>query len=152
MSPSRPPKPAASKTAKVLEAFHEESALGKAYDFALLRRLWPYVAPYRGMIYLSLGVGVLTAISSLVQPLAMRELLDDGALAGNLGTLTRGALYLCALTIIERVLTFVQVYSVQVAGARAISAMRRHIFRFLHELPLRFFDRQPVGRLIKLGG
>jgi ATP-binding cassette subfamily B protein len=132
----------------VLEAFHEESALGKAYDFALLRRLWPYVAPYRGMIYLSLGVGVLTALSSLVQPLAMRELLDDGALAGNLGTLTRGALYLCALTLVERVLTFVQVYSVQVAGARAISAMRRHIFRFLHELPLRFFDRQPVGRLV----
>jgi len=148
VSPSRPPRPAASKTAKVLEAFHEESALGKAYDFALLRRLWPYVAPYSAMIYLSLGVGVLTAISSLMQPLAMRELLDNGALAGNLGTLTRGALYLCALTLVERVLTFVQVYSVQVAGARAISAMRRHIFRFLHELPLRFFDRQPVGRLV----
>ncbi|HWO12368.1 MAG TPA: ABC transporter ATP-binding protein [Polyangiaceae bacterium] len=147
MSSSRPPKPA-SKTAKVLEAFHEEGALGKAYDFALLRRLWPYVAPYRGMIYLSLGVGVLTAISSLVQPLAMRELLDGGALAGDLGRLTRGAAYLCGLTLAERVLTFFQVYSVQVAGARAISAMRRHIFRFLHELPLRFFDRQPVGRLV----
>ena len=148
MSASRPPKAPTSKTAKVLEAFHEESALGKAYDFALLRRLWPYVAPYRAMIYMSLGVGVLTAASSLVQPLAMRQLLDDGALAGDLGTLTRGALYLCALTIVERVLTFVQVYSVQVAGARAISAMRRHIFQFLHELPLRFFDRQPVGRLV----
>lgn len=148
MSPSRPPKAPASKTAKVLEAFHEESALGKAYDFALLRRLWPYVAPYRGMIYLSLGVGVLTAASSLVQPLAMRELLDNGALAGDLGILTRGALYLSALVLVERVLTFVQVYSVQVAGARAISAMRRHIFQFLHELPLRFFDRQPVGRLV----
>ena len=148
MSPSRPPKAGASKTAKVLEAFHEESALGKSYDFALLRRMWPYVAPYRAMIYMSLGMGVLTAVSSLVQPLAMRTLLDGGALAGNLETLTRGALYLCGLTIAERVLTFFQVYSVQVAGARAISAMRRHIFQFLHELPLRFFDRQPVGRLV----
>ena len=139
---------AASKTAKVLEAFHEEGALGKAYDFALLRRLWPYIAPYRGMLYLSLGVGVLTAASSLLQPLYMRVLLDEGALAGDLGRLTEGALYLCALTIGERVLSFVQVYSVQVAGARAIARMRQHIFKFLHELPLRFFDRQPVGRLV----
>lgn len=142
------PATAKSKTAKVLEAFHEEGALGKAYDWALLRRLWPYVAPYRAMIYVSLGAGVLTAASSLLQPLAMRVLLDEGALAKNLGRLTEGALYLCALTIVERVLAFAQVYSVQVAGARAIAALRRHIFQFLHELPLRFFDRQPVGRLV----
>jgi ATP-binding cassette subfamily B multidrug efflux pump len=147
MSSARPVK-VASKTARLLEAFHEEGALGKAYDWPLLRRLWPYVAPYRAMIYLSLGAGVLTSISSLLQPLYMRVLLDEGALAGNLGRLTEGALYLCALTIAERVLTFLQVYSVQVAGARAIGAMRRHIFQFLHELPLRFFDRQPVGRLV----
>jgi ATP-binding cassette, subfamily B, multidrug efflux pump len=143
--PSRAPK---SKTAKVLEAFHEEGALGKAYDWPLLRRLWPYVSPYRSMIYLSLGVGVLTAVCSLLQPLFMRYLLDEGALAGNMSRLTVGALYLCGLTLAERVLSFVQVYSVQVAGARAIAAMRRHIFQFLHELPLRFFDRQPVGRLV----
>jgi ATP-binding cassette subfamily B multidrug efflux pump len=147
VSSLRPAK-AKSKTAKVLEAFHEEGALGKAYDWPLLRRLWPYVAPYRGMIYLSLGAGVLTAASSLLQPLYMRMLLDEGALAKNLARLTEGALYLCALTIIERVLAFAQVYSVQVAGARAIAALRRHIFQFLHELPLRFFDRQPVGRLV----
>jgi ATP-binding cassette, subfamily B, multidrug efflux pump len=146
--PGRASKAPPSKTARVLEAFHEEGALGKAYDWPLLRRLWPYVAPYRSMIYLSLGVGVLTSVSSLLQPLFMRQLLDAGALAGNMRKLTEGALYLCALTIGERVLTFVQVYSVQVAGARAVSAMRRHIFKFLHELPLRFFDRQPVGRLV----
>lgn len=138
----------ASKTQKLLEAFHEEGALGKAYDWQLLRRLWPYVAPYRSMIYVSLAVGVLTAISSLLQPLFMRYLLDEGALAGNLGRLTEGALYLAALIIVERVLSFVQVYSVQVAGAKAIAAMRRHIFKFLHDLPLSFFDRQPVGRLV----
>lgn len=147
MSSVRPAK-AKSKTAKVLEAFHEEGSLGKAYDWPLLLRLWPYVAPYRTMIYVSLGAGVLTAASSLLQPLYMRMLLDEGALAKDLGKLTEGALWLCGLTIAERVLSFVQVYSVQVAGARAIAAMRRHIFEFLHQLPLRFFDRQPVGRLV----
>lgn len=148
MSSERAARRPQSKAAKVLEAFHEEGALGQAYDWQLLRRLWPYVAPYRAMIYVSLVTGVLTAGCSLLQPLFMRYLLDEGALAQNLGRLTEGALYLCAFTIAERVLSFVQVYSVQVAGARAVSALRRHIFQFLHDLPLRFFDRQPVGRLV----
>jgi len=138
----------ASRTARVLEAFHEESALGKAYDWQLLRRLWPYVRPYRSMIYLSLGMGVLTAASSLLQPLFMRYLLDEGALAGNLSRLGTGAFYLAILILIERVLSFFQVYSVQLAGAKAMADLRRTLFQFLHELPLGFFDRTPVGRLV----
>jgi ATP-binding cassette subfamily B protein len=96
----------ASRTAKVLAAFHEEGALGKAYDWQLLKRLWPYVRPYRSMIYLSL------------------------------------------LIIVERLLSFFQVYSVQVAGAKAMNDLRRTLFSFLHELPLGFFDKTPVGRLV----
>ncbi len=137
-----------SRTAKVLAAFHEEGALGKVYDWQLLRRLWPYVRPYQGMIYLSLAMGVLTAASSLVQPLFMRYLLDEGALAGNLSRLGTGGLYLALLIVAERVLSFFQIYSVQVAGARAMSDLRRALLEFLHQLPLGYFDKTPVGRLV----
>jgi ATP-binding cassette, subfamily B, multidrug efflux pump len=138
----------ASRTAKVLAAFHEEGALGKAYDWQLLRRLWPYVRPYRGMIYVSLVVGVVTAVSSLVQPLFMRDLLDQGMLAGNLQRLGTSGLYLALLIIVERILSFFQVYTVQVAGAKSMSDLRRTLFEFLHQLPLGFFDKTPVGRLV----
>ena len=33
------------RTEAALRAFHEESALGKAYDSRLLKRLWPFVKP-----------------------------------------------------------------------------------------------------------
>ncbi len=138
----------ASRAAKVLEAFHEESALGKAYDWQLLRRLWPYVRPYRSMIYLSLFMGVLTTGTSLLQPLFMRDLLDDGVLAGNMSELGKGAMYLALLILSERVLAFFQIYSVQVAGAKSMSDLRRVLFEFLHQLPLSYFDRTPVGRLV----
>jgi ATP-binding cassette subfamily B protein len=138
----------ASRTAKVLAAFHEEGALGKVYDWQLLKRLWPYVRPYRAMIYLSLVMGVITAASSLVQPLFMRSLLDEGALKGDLHKLGTGGLYLSLLIIGERLLSFFQIYSVQVAGAKAMNDLRRNLFSFLHELPLGFFDKTPVGRLV----
>ena len=35
----------ASRTAKVLAAFHEEGALGKVYDWQLLKRLCPTCGP-----------------------------------------------------------------------------------------------------------
>jgi ATP-binding cassette subfamily B protein len=37
---------------------------------------------------------------------------------------------------------------VQVSGAKAMSDLRRDVFRFLHGRRLAFFDRQPVGRLV----
>ena len=150
-SPSRPPpKPAApaSRAARVLDEFHEERALGKAYDLTLLSRLWPFVRPYRRLVYWSLFAGAITAVTSLLQPLFMRKLLDDGALAGQMDLLAQNGAILAALIIVERILAFFQIYSVQVAGARAMADMRRHIFDFLHQLPLGFFDRQPVGRLV----
>src|SRR5258708_30112222 len=49
---------------------------------------------------------------------------------------------------VEETLTFFQIYSMQVAGARAMADLRTHVFRFLHGLRLGFFDRQPIGRLV----
>jgi ATP-binding cassette subfamily B protein len=44
--------------------------------------------------------------------------------------------------------TFVQVYTMQLAGARAMADLRSTIFRFFQRLKLRFYDRTPVGRLV----
>ena len=48
---------AAAQHRAILREFHEESALGKAYDARLIARLWPFVRPYRGLLSLSLGGG-----------------------------------------------------------------------------------------------
>src|SRR6185503_2528491 len=42
----------------------------------------------------------------------------------------------------------VQLYQMQLAGARAMAGLRERIFLFLQRLTLRFFDKTPVGRLV----
>ena len=37
---------AQSAPSSALRSFHEEGAIGKAYDTRLLRRLWPFVRPH----------------------------------------------------------------------------------------------------------
>ena len=41
--------------------YHEEEALGKAYDARLMRRLMQYIRPYRGWLALAFWLGVCTA-------------------------------------------------------------------------------------------
>ena len=74
---------------------HEDEIVGKAYDWQLLRRLWPYLAPYRRLfglsvllsfprVILGMAPGLLIAIG-LNQLLASRP--GDG-IAHGLGRLS----------------------------------------------------------------
>jgi ATP-binding cassette subfamily B protein len=138
----------ASRTEQILTRFHEEASLGQGYDARLLARLWPFLRPHRGLVLWSLVVGVLVAMSQVARPLVVKHAVDAGALQRDAQTLTQGGLLFAILVLVEAGLVFAQTYAVQVGGARAMSDLRRHIFRFLHGLPIRFFDSQPVGRLV----
>jgi ATP-binding cassette, subfamily B, multidrug efflux pump len=131
-----------------LREFHEEPSFGKAYDAHLAARLWAFVRPHRRLLYLATASILVSAASSLLRPLVMLRTIDDGIMRSEAPALLRGALLLAGLLLVEQVLAFVQTYSMQVAGARAIADLRHHIFRFLHTLRLSYFDRQPVGRLV----
>jgi ATP-binding cassette, subfamily B, multidrug efflux pump len=145
---SERPKPKRRTTDEVLRAFHEETDIVKAYDARLLARLWPFVRPHARALYLSLGLLLVTAAASLVRPLIMRSILDAGSIAKDPAAMMRGGWLLLGVVLVEQTLTFFQVYSMQVAGARSMADLRAHVFRFLHRLRLGFFDRQPIGRLV----
>lgn len=148
----RKPAPAKTKrgtrTDEVLRAFHEESSLGKAYDSRLALRLWPFLRPYQSLLWVSIGLGLITAGLSLTRPYLMRVAIDRGALKHDAHVLFLGGLAFAVAIVSEQLLNFVQVYVVQISGAKAMSDLRRDVFRFLHGRRLAFFDRQPVGRLV----
>jgi ATP-binding cassette subfamily B protein len=143
---ARPKDP--SRTEQALRAFHDEGALGKAYDLRLASRLWPFIRPYQAMLWLSIGLGVVTAGMSLLRPFLMRYAIDRGAMAHDPQALLRGGIGFAVIIFCEQLVNFVQVYAVQISGARATSDLRRDVFAFLHGRKLAFFDRQPVGRLV----
>jgi ATP-binding cassette, subfamily B, multidrug efflux pump len=142
------PPDAAKRTEAALRAFHEESALGKAYDARLMGRLWRFMRPYQAYLWLSIGLGVVMAALSLLRPYIMRLTIDAGAIAKDPHALLLGGAAFAGVIVIEQVLNFVQVYTVQISGARALADLRGEVFSFLHGRRLAFFDRQPVGRLV----
>jgi ATP-binding cassette subfamily B multidrug efflux pump len=143
-----PPSAEASRAEQVLREFHEEYTLGRGYDSRLLRRLWVYLQPYRRLLWVALVLVVLAATGALLRPVIMKEAIDQGVLRRDATALLRGGLLLAVVLVVEQCLSFVQMYAVQVAGARALAGLRRRVFQFLHAQRLGFFDRQPVGRLV----
>jgi ATP-binding cassette subfamily B protein len=138
---------AAPRAASSTQTFHEESALGKAYDTRLLRRLWPYVAPQWRYLAVSLVLLALLTTLSLFRPLLMGTLVRHAG-AGAAESLPYYGALLAGLVVATQVFTFAQTYALQVAGARAMATLRLTVFRFLQALPLRHYDRTPVGRLV----
>ncbi len=136
------------RTEEILRQFHEEATLGKAYDARLLRRLWSFVAPHRSLLFVGLGLGLVVSALTLVRPLIMKWAIDGGVMAKNPDVLFQGAAAFAVVVFSEQLIQIGRIYATQLLGARTVGDMRRHIFGFLHTLPLRFFDRQPVGRLV----
>ena len=131
-----------------IQPAHEEEALGKAYDARLMRRLLRYLKPYRWKVVLGVVILLVTAGLELLGPYFTKVALDraipdgDYELLGMLGLLYFGAL----------VLTFGLSYGQQILttwlGQRIMYDLRRQIFGHLQKQSLRYFDRNPVGRLM----
>jgi ATP-binding cassette subfamily B protein len=152
--------------------FHEEEVLGKAYDARLMRRLVGYVRPYRGMAAGAVALIVVSSLLQLVGPLVTAVALDlfiqpeAGAPRSPASVLVAGWLavrgldptpaqgigvvaliYLGAL-VATFVVLYVQTYVMQVMGQYIMHDLREQVFGRLQVLPVSYFDRNPIGRLV----
>ncbi|MBS2020511.1 MAG: ABC transporter ATP-binding protein [Deltaproteobacteria bacterium] len=130
-----------------LRDFHEEEKIEKAYDTQLLKRLWPFMKPHSRFLVFSLVMIVVAASLGLLRPLMMGRIVESAQGARPDGLLKYG-IALSAVVIGTQVLQFVQMYTMQIAGARSMADLRLHVFDFLQRLQLRYYDRTPVGRLV----
>jgi ATP-binding cassette subfamily B protein len=137
----------ATATEAKLKAFHEESALGKAYDLRLIRRLWPFVLPHWRWLGVSLAALLAMAALNLVRPLLMGDVVKQAS-SGDAALVMRAGGVLAASIVVQQFIGFAQMYALQIAGARSMADLRARVFSFLQRLRLSYFDRTPVGRLV----
>jgi ATP-binding cassette, subfamily B, multidrug efflux pump len=136
---------------------HEEEALGKAYDSRLMRRLLQYMAPYRWWVVLALGMVAIVTPLELAPPLMFENAIDRyfvPAMKGILGESAawRGILIIAVIYFFILVFDFLAQYAqiriMQRVGQQTMYDMRNGIFAHLQRLPMKYFDHNPVGRLV----
>jgi ATP-binding cassette subfamily B multidrug efflux pump len=130
------------------DLFHEEEALGKAYDARLMRRLLAYLKPYKGQALLALAFVLAVSFLELVGPYLTKVAIDVYIQARDWPGLMRLSLVFLVVLILRMVTGFIQAYVLQMTGQRIMYDLRSQIFGQLQRLPMRFFDTNPVGRLM----
>ena len=127
---------------------HEEEALGKAYDARLMRRLLAYLRPYRWKVVLGVGVLLIIALLELIGPWLTKVALDDAIPNGDFELLQMLALAFFGALVFTFALEYGQQILTTWLGQRIMYDLRREIFGHLQRQSLRFYDRNPVGRLM----
>ncbi|HEX9436744.1 MAG TPA: ABC transporter ATP-binding protein [Candidatus Limnocylindria bacterium] len=137
--------------------FHEDEILGKAYDARLMRRLIGYLRPYMVGVVVALVMLLGLSATQVLPPIIAKFIIDSAitpAVSGEIVPaegLARlglfGMLYLAVLTA-NALLRYAQSLLTTVVGQKAMYDLRLELFRHLQFLPLSFFDRNPVGRLM----
>ena len=131
-----------------MTAGYEEEVLGKAYDSRLMARLLRYVRPYKVQVAVAIVLLMVASGLAVVGPYLTKIALDEAIPAGDTGHLGILAfLYIVAVVLVFG-LRYAQSLITTWLGQRIMYDMRRQIFAQLQRLDLRFYDRNPVGRLM----
>ncbi len=142
----------------------EEKPLVRIYDAALVRWVWGFIRPYRRLFWLATLMMPLDTAFLLAQPYVIKLTVDEflsgahGArppawlamlfrASGGHGLFVMGVLYLL-LVIGEFAAFYAQFYLMMMVAQFSLSDLRMALFRKIERLPMSFFDRTPVGRLV----
>jgi ATP-binding cassette subfamily B protein len=127
---------------------HEDEVIGKAYDARLMRRLLTYLRPYRPQVGLAAAAIIGHSVLELAPPYLTKLVIDRYIPAADWSGLgVVAAVYLFTL-VGSFALEYLQTFTMQMIGQRIMFDMRMQVHGHLQRLDLRFYDRNPVGRLM----
>jgi ATP-binding cassette, subfamily B, multidrug efflux pump len=127
---------------------HDEEALGKAFDGRLARRLFIYVKPYGGLVLAAVVVLMVEGALQLAPPLLTRRVIDVAIPSGDAALVRTSALLLVVALVTQVTAAYLETILTGILGQRIMHDLRRQLFAHLQRLPVPFFDKNPVGRIV----
>ena len=126
----------------------EEQDLGKIYDRVLMKRLVSYMKPYRVEVILLVCLVIGGMLAQLAGPYLLHLAIDRHIQPRNLDGLEFIALTMITVMVAHLVFSYLNEYRMQMLGQRIMNDIRKQIFSHLQRLDVKYFDRNPVGRLM----
>ncbi len=117
-------------------------------DWRTAVRLFALIVPHRRLLLASIGVLILLAVLKLSAPWAVALAVEKGMAKGDAAALLRYVALFGVLAAFGAVAEYLRLQVTILTGQRVIADVRTRLFRHIHALPVRFFDRTPVGTLV----
>lgn len=122
-------------------------------DRKLLKKLWAYLAPFKGYLALALLFLFLTKLLETYIPfyagyLVQKMLGTSNTNGATMHAVTYGVLWMLFLIVIGCIMEMGTVYLKGRIGQRAIFGLRQDVYRHILTLPEKVLDRSAVGKLM----
>ena len=113
-----------------------------------IRRIVTYARPYRGHMAAFLIATSLDALITVVNPLLLRDIIDNGILAKNEELVITLAAVVAAVALFDAGLSFVIRWFSARIGEGVIYDLRTQVFSHVQRQPIAFFTRAQTGSLV----
>jgi ATP-binding cassette subfamily B protein len=113
-----------------------------------LRLLWPFVKPHWLLAIGWLVFLVTSSGATLVLPLAVRHVIDEGFSDSNAAALNEIFLGLFGVALVLAFATAARYFCITLLGERALASLRGQLYAHVVKLDVGFFERSRVGELI----
>ena len=128
--------------------FDVDEQLETPFDFSHFKRAMVYVKRYKWRIILALALSAVSSIVALVGPLLTKEAVDTAIPTGNIPYIVLLSAVFLVSIVISVVLGNIRQRIMTKAGQMMIYDIRKDLFAHLQELPFRYYDDRPQGKIL----
>lgn len=126
----------------------ETQQFSRIHDSQLFLRIAAYLRPQLSLIAIATLLLVLFSVLSLVGPLITSIGIDRYIAGGDAEGLFEICLLWFVVLSVNGILHYVQIVVTNLVGQNAMLGLRKEIYGHLQKLPIAFFDKNPIGRLV----
>ena len=126
----------------------EEEVQQRPFHLGLTMQLLSYLKPHRSRVILAFATIVLAAVSSQAGPWLTQVAVDEHIVNGDWEGLKWMIIAFFVSVAVQYVAQYAQTMVTGMMGQHVMYDMRRDIFAHLQRLPLSYFDRTPLGRIM----
>ena len=126
----------------------DDEKLVSGFNTHYLMRALNYLAPYKGLVAVSIAAMVINMLCGLVSPYVISVALDKCIIGGDYTLLPWLVAAIAAAAGLGAVMLRTKVRLMNVTGRRALATMREDLFNHIQTLAFDFFDSRPAGKIM----
>jgi ATP-binding cassette subfamily B protein len=117
------------------------------FDFALLRRVFGYAAPYKKKFYLSVVLAIVLAVITPLRPMLIQVTVNEYISNSIANMVINITLIQVGLILVETAMRFLFTFTTAVLGQSVVRDLRVAVYKKVLGLNLSQFDTTPIGTL-----
>ncbi|MCR2820888.1 ABC transporter ATP-binding protein [Lederbergia panacisoli] len=113
-----------------------------------LKKLRQYYWPYKQYFFISMFFLLFVTAITVIYPIILQLTIDEVVLKGQYSWIVPLTLSFLGIMIIKGIVTFIQQYTGEIFGIKAVYSLRNALYEKLQFLPFRYYDNAKTGDLM----